>query len=116
MATPPKPLRHATEYPQTSDSPTSKRKPIPLPASSRHHKSLERTISVSQAKTHLLALLDEIDTRQEPVIITKRGRPVARIIPIEIAAPGGIFGCMKGTFKITGDIVGPEPDVWDALQ
>ena len=83
---------------------------------SKKHPSTERTLAASTAKTHLLQLLDEVDSRREGVIITKRGRPVARLVPIVHDSPGSIFGCMKGTFKITGDIVGPEPDVWEAME
>jgi len=76
----------------------------------------EQTVAASAAKTHLLELLDQVNTRRKPVTITKRGRPVARLVPIEYPSPVSIFGCMKGTFKITGDIVGPEPDVWEAME
>jgi prevent-host-death family protein len=76
----------------------------------------ERSIPASKAKTHLLELLDTVDHKREAVIITKRGRPVARLVPIEETQPQSIFGCMKGTFKIIGDIVGPEPDIWEAMS
>lgn len=76
----------------------------------------EQTVPASKAKAHLLELLDTVDRLREPVVITKRGRPVARLVPIEPREPGSIFGCMKDTFKITGDIVGPEPDLWEAMN
>jgi prevent-host-death family protein len=76
----------------------------------------ELTIAASDAKTHLIPLLDEVDINRRPVIITKRGRPIARLAPILEPAPASIFGCMKGTFKITGDIVGAERDIWEAMQ
>lgn len=75
----------------------------------------ERTVSASNAKTHLLELLDNIDHQRQGILITKRGRPVARLVPVETTRPKSIFGCMKGTGTITGDIVGPEPDVWNAM-
>ncbi len=28
----------------------------------------------------------------------------------------GIVGCMAGTFEITGDVISPEPDIWDAMD
>jgi prevent-host-death family protein len=95
--------------------------PKPHPASAKFRPAKpaansERTVAASAAKTHLLELLDQVNTRRKPVTITKRGRPVARLVPIEDPSPVSIFGCMKGTFKITGDIVGPEPDVWEAME
>ena len=75
----------------------------------------EKSVAASKAKTHLLELLDSVDHTRASIVITKRGRPVAKLVPIEKAAPRRIFGWMKGSVKITGDIVGPEPDVWNAM-
>ena len=75
-----------------------------------------KSVTVSHAKTHLLTLINDVDQRGESLVLTRRGRPVARLIPIEPAQPASIFGCMKGTIKITGDIVGPEPDLWEAMS
>ncbi len=73
------------------------------------------SIPASKAKTHLLELLNTVDRKGESVIITKRGRPVAKLVPIEQTAPRRIFGWMKGSGTITGDVVGPEPDIWNAM-
>ncbi len=73
------------------------------------------SIPASKAKTHLLELLNTVDRKGESVIITKRGRPVAKLVPIENQPTRSIFGYMKGSVKITGDIVGPEPDIWNAM-
>lgn len=67
------------------------------------------------AKTHLLALVQQVETDRQPITVTKRGKPIALIIPAPDAKPRSIFGCMKGTFTVTGDIVGPEPDIWEAM-
>jgi prevent-host-death family protein len=76
----------------------------------------EDTISASKAKTHLLELLDNVDRRRQSLTITKRGRAIAKLVPIEVQQATDVFGCMKGTFRITGDVVGPEPDVWEAMS
>jgi prevent-host-death family protein len=75
-----------------------------------------RSLSASKAKAHLLELLDTVDRTREGLIITKRGRPVAKLVPVEHEPVSNIFGCMKGTFRVTGDIVGPEPDAWEAMR
>src|SRR5665213_3110013 len=67
---------------------------------------VEKSMTASMAKTHLLELLDSVDRKREALVITKRGRPVARLVPIDKEPAPSIFGYMKGTFKITGDIVG----------
>jgi prevent-host-death family protein len=84
-------------------------------ATSSGGKAVQTSMSASHAKTHLLEILDRVDRTRSGLIITKRGRPVARLVPIEIEEPASIFGCMKGTFRITGDIVAAEPDTWEAL-
>ena len=43
----------------------------------------ERTLSASQFKARCLALLDEVATTRRPLVVTKRGRPVARVVAIE---------------------------------
>lgn len=103
MATAPKPLT-------TLRAGASKK---PVTAAKTQH--TPESIPASQAKTHLLELLNTVDIKGESVIITKRGRPVAKLVPIEKAPPRRIFGYMKGSVKITGDIVGPEPDIWNAM-
>ncbi len=47
------------------------------------------------------------------IVITKRGKPVARLAPPMEDIPD-IFGRMKGTGEILGDIVGPTGEAWNA--
>jgi prevent-host-death family protein len=89
--------------------------PKSLPRRQTRLKAPQASVSASEAKTHLLQLLDKVDRTREGLIITKRGRPVAKLVPMETEPAKSIFGCMKGTFRIAGDIVGAEPDVWEAM-
>ncbi len=73
-------------------------------------------IAAAQAKTHLLRLIDEVSRDGIPVIISKRGKPLVQIAPLDTPPLDDPFGCMKGTVTITGDIIGPEPDVWEAMR
>ena len=45
-----------------------------------------------------------------PIIITKRGKPVAKLVPVEEQEPIDLFGRMAGTIKICGDIISPIED------
>ena len=72
---------------------------------------LKRQIAAGEFKTKCLALLDEVSERREEIVITKRGTPVARLVPID-DTPAKIFGRMAGTGKITGDIVNSLGDEW----
>lgn len=53
-------------------------------------------------KEQCLALLDEVDP--EGILVTKRGRPVAKLIPV---ARGGVglLGMLKGKMKVKGDLL-----------
>jgi prevent-host-death family protein len=110
MATLPKPLPPAAR--------SSKAIPDLLPTQSvaKRNGAPAKSISASKAKTHLLELLKDVDVNHQEVTITKRGRPIARLVPVEPQPARDIFGYMKGTFKITGDIVSPEPDIWEAMS
>ena len=70
-------------------------------------------IPAGRFKAKCLKLMDEVRTRREEVVITKRGEPVARLVPYDKkVAP--IYGCMKGTVTILGDVVSPTGEKWDA--
>ncbi len=73
-------------------------------------------VSAATAKTHLLALLDQVDHERTPITITKRGRPVARLEPIRSSPRKVEFGFLKGRIQIHGDIVAADPEPWDSDQ
>ncbi len=63
-------------------------------------------IPAGEFKAKCLNLLDEVHQQRFQIVITKRGKPVARLVPVSDEAPD-IFGRMKGSIEILGDIVGP---------
>ncbi len=62
-----------------------------------------RTIPAGEFKAKCLALLDEVAASGETLLITKRGKPVARVIPAETEAD--VREYLKNSIKIVGDIV-----------
>jgi prevent-host-death family protein len=76
-----------------------------------------KTIPAGQFKARCLRLMDEVRTTREPVLITKKGRPVAKLVPAE-SQPEDIFGCLRDEIKIVGDIESPIVPLedWDALR
>ena len=70
-------------------------------------------IPAGKFKAQCLKLMDEVRDRHCEIVITKRGKPVAKLVPFEDKRPD-IFGYMKGTVTILGDIVGPTGEIWDA--
>lgn len=70
------------------------------------------TISAGEFKAKCLKLMDLVAKTHEEFIITKRGKPVARIVPIESVEDP--FGFLKGTVHINGDIISPIEEKWTA--
>ncbi|MBI5576756.1 MAG: type II toxin-antitoxin system Phd/YefM family antitoxin [Deltaproteobacteria bacterium] len=70
-------------------------------------------ISAGQFKAKCLKLMDEVKSRHGEVVITKRGKPVARLVPYE-ETPVEIHGFMKNTITIVGDVISPLGEKWDA--
>lgn len=66
-----------------------------------------KTIPASKAKAELLALLDQVQRTRQVVVITKRGRPVARIAPLEARR-----GSLASRARLTGDVVAPVDEGW----
>jgi prevent-host-death family protein len=71
------------------------------------------TISISKFKATCLALLERVRQTGEPIVITKRGVPIAQVVPPPPSAdkPRVLFGAMKGRMEILGDIVGPTSSI-----
>lgn len=65
---------------------------------------MNKMIGATEFKAHCLRILDEVARTGEPVTITKRGRPVAEVAPVEEQERPPLLGCLKGTVKILGDI------------
>jgi prevent-host-death family protein len=77
--------------------------------------TMDKMIPAGEFKAKCLHLLDEVAEQRAPLVITKRGKPVAKLVPIDDEKPVDLFGRMKGTVKILGDIIGPLDDVaWTA--
>jgi len=65
-------------------------------------------------KQRCLQLMDEVRQRRIPIIVTKRGVPVAKLVPLDEAdaAADDSFGSLHGSVTYHGDIVEPDLDVW----
>lgn len=60
----------------------------------------------STFKARCLNVMDDVQATGEPVIVTKRGTPVVKVVPID-SGDSGLFGFMASELKITGDIESP---------
>ncbi|HEY3352978.1 MAG TPA: type II toxin-antitoxin system Phd/YefM family antitoxin [Polyangia bacterium] len=70
----------------------------------------DRTIPAGEFKARCLALLDEVARTGRAVRVTKRGRPVARVVPLEEHEPASL----RGSVLHETDLVSPVEADWDA--
>ncbi|MBA2669403.1 MAG: type II toxin-antitoxin system Phd/YefM family antitoxin [Gemmatimonadetes bacterium] len=73
-----------------------------------------REVSASDLKNAWHSHLDRIAQGREQVIVTRYGRPVARLVPYEADGESpGLFGYLAGTVKEHGDIIAPTGEQWE---
>jgi len=65
-------------------------------------------------KAKCLKLMEEVALYGEPLVITKYGKPIAKLVPYVEEKPKGSFGLLKGSVTIKGDIIGPTGEEWNA--
>jgi prevent-host-death family protein len=71
-------------------------------------------IAAGQFKARCLALIDQVSRTHQVFIITKRGKPVARLVPLENEKPRKLYGFFSGHVVEEGDIVSPTGEAWEA--
>jgi prevent-host-death family protein len=76
-----------------------------------------RKIPAGKFKASCLAVMEDVRRTRNPVLITKRGHPVAKLVPAD-TPPDEFIGRLEGVVKIVGDIESPvePPDTWGALR
>jgi prevent-host-death family protein len=74
---------------------------------------MKKQLGAGEFKAKCLGLLDEVQKHRTEIVITKYGKPVAKLVPIE-EVPQSIFGNMKGSVVFMDDIVSPIDAEWDA--
>jgi prevent-host-death family protein len=75
----------------------------------------KHTIGAAEFKARCLELMDQVAKTGNAIVITKRGKPVARLAPVA-ARRRTLVGALKGHIRITGDIVEPLDVPWDAAR
>jgi prevent-host-death family protein len=73
-----------------------------------------KTLSASEFKKHCPAVLREVQATRVPVVLTKRGKPVARLEPA--ARAPRFIGRLKGVFKAADDLNSPKPTAAEQIN
>ncbi len=74
-------------------------------------KTRVKTISASEFKAKCLQIFDELGS--DGIVVEKRGKPVAKVIPYPQRDSSSLIGCMKDEITINGDILSTGIE-WDA--
>jgi len=74
-----------------------------------------KVMRAADFRARCLKVMDRVRATREPVIITKRGKPVAKLVPVG-KRNDDIFGGLEGVIEIVGDIESPAvpPEDWEA--
>lgn len=73
-------------------------------------------IGAGEFKAKCLKLMDRVNKSHEEIVITKHGKPIARLVPVEPVETKSAFGFLKESISINGDITEPIDENWDALK
>jgi prevent-host-death family protein len=77
-----------------------------------------KEVAISEFKAKCLALLDQVQKTKKPILITRRGEPVAEIVPPTPIRSNDWIGSMKNEMDILGDLIAPasDEDDWEVLR
>jgi prevent-host-death family protein len=75
-------------------------------------------IPATEFKAKCLELMDRVAERHETFVITKRGKPVAKLAPVESKPKDSLFACLRHKIHITGDIITPvlSDKAWETVK
>ncbi len=76
---------------------------------------MTKTMKASECKAKFLGVLDDVAATHERVIVTKNGKPIAEIVPF-VQKPKTLYGALKGSITIIGDLEEPLGVEWEALK
>jgi antitoxin (DNA-binding transcriptional repressor) of toxin-antitoxin stability system len=74
-----------------------------------------KTMAAGSFKVHCLAVMDEVQAKRQTVVITKRGRPVAKLVPADKDS-GDIYHFLRGKGSVVGDVISPALEDWGNLK
>ena len=72
-----------------------------------------KTIPAGEFKAQCLSLMEDVRSTKRPLVITKRGKPIAKLVPIE-EPKDDFIGRLKGVFEEVGDLDADPPDEWES--
>ena len=86
-----------------------------FPSVSNYGDNNMKTMAITEFKMHALRVLGEVAKTREPIVVTKRGKPLAEIVPVAEKNPSP--GKLAETLVFEDDIVSPlGEEIWNASR
>jgi prevent-host-death family protein len=82
-----------------------------------HEGTTMKKMAAAEFKARCLTVMAEVSKTREPVVVTKRGRPMVKLVPAE-KPPSSFLGRLEGVMEVAGDIESPvePPQAWEVLR
>lgn len=77
---------------------------------------MKESVSASHLKAKCSEVLDQVERHKKSVIVTRRGRPIARLVPFENDEPRELYGSLSGSVRFWGDVIEPLEVEWEAKR
>jgi prevent-host-death family protein len=74
-----------------------------------------KTMAAGSFKVHCLAVMDEVQAKRQTVVITKHGRPVAKLVPAD-KGTDEIYNFLRGKGTVIGNVISPAIEDWGNLK
>ena len=72
-----------------------------------------KTVAAAEFKAQCLTLMDDVHSTRRPLVITKRGKPVAKLVPVD-EPKDDFIGRLKGVFEVASDLDRDPPEPWES--
>lgn len=72
-----------------------------------------KKIAAAVFKARCLTLMENVRSTRQPLLITKRGKPMAKLVPVE-EAKDDFIGRLKGVFEVVGNLEDDAPEPWES--
>ncbi|HEY1678065.1 MAG TPA: type II toxin-antitoxin system prevent-host-death family antitoxin [Candidatus Sulfotelmatobacter sp.] len=76
-----------------------------------------KKIAAAVFKARCLTLMEDVRSTRQSILITKRGKPIAKLVPVN-DGKDDFIGRLKGVFTVVGDLEAPldPPEVWESSR
>ena len=72
-----------------------------------------KKIAAAKFKAQCLTLMEDVNSTKQPLLITKRGKPIAKLVPVD-GTKDDFIGRLRGVFEVAGNLDQDPPEPWES--